>query len=275
MRPAGRRVAGRKSVPAWPTGQRAATRAASTLCPAAVQDDERNTAGMPTRILLHFRHNLVAYLALFVALGGSSYAAVRLTPGSVRTRALAAGAVTHTKLALNSVTSANIANGSLTARDFSGATGPAGGGRQGAAGPAGPSGRAGGAYIGAKAHSTGSVVAPHGASTNVPITGDSWTQDAGELDLIAGTMTVKTPPACTGSYGNALVVSIDGKATTFGVPPQMPASTSVTVPLLVGTLSEPGASTVHHMTASLGNSCTKGGEDFSVDDVKLDVLKFN
>jgi hypothetical protein len=225
---------------------------------------------MPERTLSHLKSNLVAYLALFVALGGSSYAAVRLTPGSVRTRALAQGAVTHTKLAANSVSSANIANRSLTKADFRVGTL-----RKGDTGATGPAGRAGGAYIGAQARSTGSVTAPHGASTNVPLTGNGWTQGAKELDLIAGTVTVKTPPACTGSFSNALVVSVDGKATTFGVPPHIPASSSVTVPVLVGTLTEPGSSAQHHMTATLGNSCTKAGEDFTVGQVKLDVLKFN
>jgi hypothetical protein len=227
---------------------------------------------MPERILSHLKSNLVAYLALFVALGGSSYAAVRLTPGSVRTRALAQGAVTHTKLATNSVSSANVANRSLTKADFKAGTLR---GDRGDTGATGPAGRDGGAHIGAQVRSTGSVTAPHGASTNVPLTGNAWTQGAKELDLLAGTVTVKTPPACTGSFGTSLVVNVDGKATTFGVPPQIPASSSVTVPLLVGTVMEPGSSTQHHVTASLANSCTRAGEDFTVGQVKLDVLKFN
>jgi hypothetical protein len=253
---------------------------------------------MPERILFHIKSNLVAYVALFVALGGSSYAAVRLTPGSVGARALAKGAVTHKKLGANSVTSRNVANNSLTAADFkpgtlggSGATGGKGdtgtagssgkGGSKGEQGPkgdtgaAGPAGPPGGAYIGARAGSTASVTATHGKSTDVPLTGGDWTQAAGEVDLVAGSVTVKTPPSCTGSFGNALVVSIDGTAATFGVPPQTPPSPTVTVPLLVGTLTEPTSSTQHHVTAALGNSCTKAGEDFTVTGVKLDVLKFN
>lgn len=232
---------------------------------------------MPERILFHLRSNLVAYVALFVALGGSSYAAVRLAPGSVRTRHLARAAVTHKKLAPNSVTAANVADRSLTRADFRlgalSGTGRAGG--RGSRGPAGPAGRNGGAYIGAKAGSTSSVVAGHGASTNVPLSGGTWTQEAGELDLIAGSLTVKTPPACSGSFGNSLVVNVDGKANTFGVPPQVPASTSVTVPIVVGTLTAPGDSTQHRLTATLANSCTKSGEDFTVGRLELDVLKFN
>jgi hypothetical protein len=229
---------------------------------------------MLRRMLLHLNSNLVAYVALFVALGGSSYAAVRLTPGSVQTRALAQGAVTHKKLAANSITTANVANRSLTRADFkSGAIGAPG--QPGGTGAPGQPGRSGGAYIGAKAASTGAVSAPHGASTNVPLSGGGWTQEAGELDLIAGSMSVTTPAACTGAFGNALVVSVDGKPATFGVPPQTPPSTAVTVPLNVGTLTDTGSSTQHHITAALANSCTKAGEDFAVSQVKLDVLKFN
>ena len=226
---------------------------------------------MPERILHHLKGNLVAYLALFVALGGSSYAAVQLKPGSVDTRALAKAAVTKNKLAPNSVGSSQIVNGSLSSGDFKPGTlnGPL------AKGDKGDPGQAGGAYVGLRARSTGSVSAPHGGATNVPLGSNGWAQKAGELDLIAGSMTVTTPPSCTGSFGNALVVSVDGKATTFGVPPNTPPSSSVTVPLLVGTLTEPDADAQHQLTAALSNNCTRDGEDFKVTDLKLDVLKFN
>jgi len=50
------------------------------------------------RALQHLRGNAVAYLALFVALGGTGYAAVNLPAGSVGTRQLRNGAVTPAKL---------------------------------------------------------------------------------------------------------------------------------------------------------------------------------
>ena len=49
-------------------------------------------------VLQHVRANVVGYLALAVALGGTSYAAVRLEDGSVGTRHLKKGAVTSEKL---------------------------------------------------------------------------------------------------------------------------------------------------------------------------------
>jgi len=42
--------------------------------------------------------NVIATLALFVALGGSSYAAVELSRGAVKTKHLAAGSVTSAKV---------------------------------------------------------------------------------------------------------------------------------------------------------------------------------
>jgi hypothetical protein len=50
------------------------------------------------RIFEHLRRNLVAYLALFVALGGTSYAAFSLPKGSVGTAQLRNHSVTPIKL---------------------------------------------------------------------------------------------------------------------------------------------------------------------------------
>ena len=54
-------------------------------------------------ILTHLRGNVVAYIALFVALGGTSYAAINLPAGSVGTRQLKNRAVTAAKLNPTSV----------------------------------------------------------------------------------------------------------------------------------------------------------------------------
>ncbi len=56
------------------------------------------------------RHNAVALLALFVALGGTSYAAIKLPKNSVGNRHLQA----------NAVTGAKVRDHSLTAKDFEG-----------------------------------------------------------------------------------------------------------------------------------------------------------
>jgi hypothetical protein len=61
-----------------------------------------------TRILNHVRSNLIAYTALFVALGGTSYAAISLPANSVGTQQLRDGAVTSRKLAKHSVTASSL-----------------------------------------------------------------------------------------------------------------------------------------------------------------------
>ena len=56
-----------------------------------------------TRILRHLRSQAVAYLALFIAMGGTGYAAIRLPSGSVGTGALKNHAVTPIKFDRGSI----------------------------------------------------------------------------------------------------------------------------------------------------------------------------
>ncbi|WP_051471072.1 collagen-like protein [Patulibacter minatonensis] len=106
----------------------------------------------------------VATSALFIALGGTSYAAAtelgrhavesrNIAPGAVGNSKIASGAVTGNKLKDDAITSAKVADGSLRARDFAigdlpvGATGarglPGPKGDTGSTGPAGATGKAG------------------------------------------------------------------------------------------------------------------------------------
>jgi hypothetical protein len=63
---------------------------------------------MPRRLLHHIRSNAIGYAALFISLGGTSYAAIAIPAGSVGTRQLRNGAVTGNKLAKNAVSAANL-----------------------------------------------------------------------------------------------------------------------------------------------------------------------
>ncbi len=82
----------------------------------------------------HVRQNAVAYVALFVALGGTSYAAVKLPANSVGSAQLKKGAVTESKLSKSVLAKLNKA----------GTPGPAGpAGATGAAGAKGADGLAG------------------------------------------------------------------------------------------------------------------------------------
>jgi hypothetical protein len=83
---------------------------------------------------------VVALIALAVALGGTSYAAVSLPANSVGTLQLKKGAVTNTKVKAHSLTGVVFKAGTL----LQGAAGPVGptgaAGAAGAVGPAGPAG---------------------------------------------------------------------------------------------------------------------------------------
>jgi hypothetical protein len=47
------------------------------------------------------------------------------------------------------------------------------------------------------------------------------------------------------------------------------------MPIAVGPLMESGSATPHQITAKLANSCTKAGEDYTVSNLKLDVVSFH
>lgn len=79
---------------------------------------------------------IVSYVALFVALGGTSYAAVTVTGKQVKNSSL-----TGSDLRDASVTGRDVKNGSLRANDFKAGELPAG--RQGPQGPQGPVGPTG------------------------------------------------------------------------------------------------------------------------------------
>jgi len=79
--------------------------------------------------------NVVATLALFVALGGASYAAFKLPKKSVGTKQLKKNAVTRQKVRRNAINGAKVKNHSLRANDFKAGQLPAG--PQGEQGPPG------------------------------------------------------------------------------------------------------------------------------------------
>jgi hypothetical protein len=148
-------------------------------------------------------------------------------------------------------------------------------GTPGPAGPAGGNGANGSGSIVLKTQATGGVSAGPSAATDIPLSAGGWTQGASDLNLIAGSVTMKTPASCTGSFGNSVVVSVDGTPETVGIVPTALPSATVTIPIAVGELMEPGASAPHQITAKLANSCTKAGETYSVTGAKFDILSFH
>lgn len=127
---------------------------------------------------------VIASIALLIALGGTSIAAVTATApsNSVNTAALKNSAVTNPKLANNAVTGSKVKNGSLQKADFAsgqipaGKTGPPGpegpAGPAGAAGPAGPAG-ASATALWAVVDATGTLIRSKGVASALRLgTGD-------------------------------------------------------------------------------------------------------
>jgi hypothetical protein len=63
-----------------------------------------------TKILNHIRGQYLGAIALFIALGGTGYAAIELPAGSVHTRQIHNQAVTNKKLARGAVVPANLSH---------------------------------------------------------------------------------------------------------------------------------------------------------------------
>ncbi len=93
----------------------------------------------PTSVLSYA--NVVATIALFVALGGSGYAAVTLSKNSVTSSSIKNGQVKTADLAKNAVTSAKVKDFSLLLKDFK--PGQLGAGSPGAKGAKGDTGATG------------------------------------------------------------------------------------------------------------------------------------
>ncbi len=175
---------------------------------------------------------VVACLALLVALGGTSVAAVQaLAPNSVGTAQLRANAVTapkirnaqvtnaklannavtNSKLRNNAVTGAKVQNGSLSVVDFAAGSLPAGpagpAGPQGPAGPAGPAGAIGPITVRQASATVPGGVAQNGAYDTETVTvncaanekaisaGTGWSDDAADRELWVQRMT----PVLTGT----------------------------------------------------------------------------
>jgi hypothetical protein len=141
---------------------------------------------------------VIAIAALFIALGGVSYAAIKVPAGSVGTKQLKNNAVSGKKLKKNAVAGAKVRNGSLAAVDFApgqlpaGATGP-----QGQTGLAGSDGAAGTTGATGATGATGPV-GDTGSSSTAVMTGRSSLGSVNQSFAVSGISTA----VAAGNEGN-------------------------------------------------------------------------
>jgi hypothetical protein len=142
---------------------------------------------------------VIATVALIVALGGTSYAAVALAPNSVGTSQIKEGAVQSSDIKDGTIVSADIAAGAIQTSDLSkvaakaldgkdgkdGAQGPAG--PAGATGPAGPAGASGAGSGGSTSctwvHNSEATSASHTVCPNSDLVGRAISRFAKYADF--------------------------------------------------------------------------------------------
>jgi hypothetical protein len=111
---------------------------------------------------------VAAYLALFIALGGTSYAAVTLSVNSVKSKHIVNGQVKRPDIRNNAVNSAKVARGSLLASDFAAEQLPAG--------PKGDTGAQG-------APGATNVIIRLGPTSTTPVSGQTYVS---RVDCLSG-----------------------------------------------------------------------------------------
>lgn len=206
---------------------------------------------------------VVAYLALFIALGGSAYAASHLGSKTVGTKQLKGGAVTAAKLKKNAVTKAKIKNGAVNGSKI--ADGSVTGTEINA--PTMPF-----SQIVHEARGNSTVTLPTNKKTAYPLNNATYTQDPGRDDFYAGELDVTIPASCTGSrivYGQLTVDAADpAKAGPeevvasgeFSAQGSGQASGRISLgPTYNGVRFQSASATNHTLGIAASASCTTGG----------------
>jgi hypothetical protein len=225
--------------------------------------------------------NVVATLALFVALGGGAYAAITLPKNSVGTRQIKNDAVTSSKVKNGSLLSGDFKAGQLPA-GIPGSQGPKGDtGPKGDPGPTGDTGPKGDPGAGIKivrAVSQNSVTsaAPTEQPTPVPLSGNTYVAGPSAYGIVFLRVSALEPAACAGS-NPGLRVTLTYSATpgsisvTKFVPFDADAPYLFEVPAY--TVQNPVASSLDvTIGATVQDTCTGVNERWTV--YQLDLLQF-
>jgi len=215
--------------------------------------------------------NVMATIAVFIALGGTSFAISKLPKNSVGKKQLKANAVTTAKIKKSAVTKgkikngavdgvkikdgavtgAKVADGSLTQTDLNVATMPF-------------------SRVVAKARGSSTVEAPTTKFAVYPLDNPTYTQAGNENDRYVAAVDVTIPSTCEGPNRQAsAILLIDtnpaspSEADALGYGAVLAGGTgTVTKRIEIGssgTRFEPGAAKEHTLTVLIDANCTTGG----------------
>ena len=209
--------------------------------------------GIGKGMLQHLRSNLAAYAALFIALGGVSYAAVKIPAKSVGTKQIKNAAVTEPKLdpaffkKLSEPGPAG-AQGAQGAAGDAGTPGAPGGpgpnGNQGSPGTTGPANLSARLFVAQQPGSSGSLMGSNGTPVNGLAAAGTAFSKAFNVSAVSGltvdgdfgldlTCPAGSPVACQISGAGAY---LDGN----GIPQTAPASASFPVTINAGSTGHIG-----------------------------------
>jgi hypothetical protein len=201
------------------------------------------------RFSSYLRRHHLALLALFVALGGSAYAAGQIKSSDIKNSAIVSKDIKN-----NTIKGADVNEASLAV-----------------------------SRVVARPRSTGPLVlppppAPPDFGVDYPLTDATWTQAADETDQILGTATVDVPGACNGISFATVAVLINGKPVAVSSLPlfqtgelKLPVNGGF-VGQAAGDLSDPGDPTDRTMTVQASGSCAPGPGAITLKDLKVTVV---
>ena len=198
---------------------------------------------------------LIALLALFVALGGTVYAATQLPKNSVGTKQIKNKAVTRPKLDPGLLSSLE--------------------GKAGANGTNGTNGTNGVAVI-QRTTGSGTPGDAGGDSSNITLSNASFTNPAANTDNLFFAKATFTPPAtCTTEPGEEPFFGSGGKVDSTlnifgGGGPFTPGSGAQTIDLGLAAATEPGVGP-HTLTLEFNTNCTGSGQTGTITNIELDT----
>jgi hypothetical protein len=164
----------------------------------------------------------LSVIALFVALGGTGYAAIVLPANSVGKKQIKRNAVTAAKIKRNAVTAAKVKNGSLLSADFKAnqlPTGPAG-----ATGPKGDKGDTGTNFVIRESAPTDVPAGANGSATAACLPGERASGGGDDVSGAGegGTVVIDSQPTTTATSPDGWTVKVVNATTLAG--PGAPSS---------------------------------------------------
>lgn len=211
--------------------------------------------------------NVVSTLCLFLLLGGGAYAASHLAKNSVGTKQIKNRAVTQKKISVKAQ------------KALKGQTGAPG---------------QNGAAIAARPTGTTGVATTSSAGVNFPLGDNSWTQAAGEVDMILGAATIASSPpdgfgagSCQTSTNQGLTINllVNGQNVGQEVFPRagLPPNFVLKVPSFTSPgffasnqlpfVSPPASSQTDTLTATVSDNCGANAH-YTISAMNLQVIRF-